>query len=432
MNNKRIPAVTGPETLYRMAPDERSNKGGDHAGGIVYPKSAQLPCGRIIMTFERAVGSPVGESLWVYASDDEGVTWRKISEVRPPAELTDDPRYARYISNWTNPYLYVLPERVGDLEIGTLLLASVVSGDDWYYREQKAVNGDAWYNDSDGDRSDMAIVLFSSIDDGETWSVENVIAEGSWQGGSARAIGERFSSRNVNHQVDPVWEPYLMVYDGQLVCYYSDENEYDIIDEHGVMREISDNDTAADPGGQVLVHRLWNGHHTESWSDPVVDEAGTRFLDGACGDGRPGMTNVVPTTDGKWMITYEWWGGGDDVQYKIADSPLAFGEIRQRGITELPNEGGTLACGGSPVLLRMDDGAIVYNACGSGDIWVNRSGRSDGVWVRAATSLEGGFSRNLMQIAGTSRILLLRADFSGADVQFGTVDLDPILSVSAG
>lgn len=80
----------------------------------------------------------------------------------------------------------------------------------------------------------------------------------------------------------------------------------------------------------------------------------------------------------------------------------------------------------------MDDGAIVYNACGSGDIWVNRSGRSDGVWVRAATSLEGGFSRNLMQIAGTSRILLLRADFSGADVQFGTVDLDPILSVSAG
>ena len=33
------------------------------------------------------------------------------------------------------------------------------------------------------------------------------------------------------------------------------------------------------------------------------------------------MANVVPTSDGKWLLTYEYWGGGDNVRYKVADRP---------------------------------------------------------------------------------------------------------------
>ena len=69
----------------------------------------------------------------------------------------------------------------------------------------------------------MAIALFSSTDQGATWKVVNIVATGGWQGGSAGAIGD-VAAANTNKEVDPVWEPYLMVYNGQLVCFYSDDD----------------------------------------------------------------------------------------------------------------------------------------------------------------------------------------------------------------
>src|SRR5436190_2192448 len=83
--------------------------------------------------------------------------------------------------------LYTLPQAVGNLKQGTLLLASVVSGDDSYYKEHKAADPN-WTPSNDGDRRDMAIALYSSTDDGATWRVVNVIATGGRQGGSAGAI----------------------------------------------------------------------------------------------------------------------------------------------------------------------------------------------------------------------------------------------------
>jgi hypothetical protein len=93
-----------------------------------------------------------------------------------------------------------------------------VSGDDQYYREHKAADPN-WTPSNDGDRSDLAIALYSSTDEGATWKIVNVVATGGWQGGSAGAIGQNIAAANTHQQVDPVWEPYLMVYQGQLVCY---------------------------------------------------------------------------------------------------------------------------------------------------------------------------------------------------------------------
>ncbi|MDX3710687.1 RICIN domain-containing protein [Streptomyces europaeiscabiei] len=385
----------------------------------VYPKSAQLPSGRLVASFEKstvvtATGSADRQTLPIHKSDDDGTTWQPLSEVKAPAYLSTDPRYAKYTSNWTNPFLYVLPERVGDLKAGTLLLASVVSGDDQYYKEHKAADPN-WTPSNDGDRGDMAIALYSSTDDGVTWQVVNVVATGGWQGGSAGAVGQNIASANKYKQVDPLWEPYLMVHRGKLVCYYSDENDYIGFDPAtGVPRLDPANDTAKDSHGQILVHKTWNGK-SKKWSEPVVDIAGlTEDMGGGkteIGGGRPGMTTIVPTADDKWLLTYEYWAGGANTRYRISDDPLKFfrGSPTGMGVDALPVVAGSrpLAAGGSPVLVRLLDGRLVYNAAGSGNVWVNDSGRTDGVWKEYQTTSRAGYSRNLQYVEGTGRIVIL-------------------------
>ncbi|MFC7265405.1 RICIN domain-containing protein [Streptomyces lutosisoli] len=385
----------------------------------VYPKSAELPSGRLVASFEKSTvvtstGSADKQTLPVYKSDDHGTTWQSLSEVKAPAYLSSDPQYAKYTSNWTNPYLYVLPQDVGNLKQGTLLLAGVVSGDDYYYKEHKAADPN-WTPSNDGDRKDLAIALYSSTDDGATWSVVNVIATGGWQGGSAGAVGQNIAAANTNQQVDPVWEPYLMVYKGQLVCYYSDENDYTGFNATtGVPTLDPANDTATDSHGQILAHKTWNGTSAQ-WSDPVVDIAGLNQDMGSgkteIGGGRPGMANVVRTTDGKWLLTFEYWGGGVNTRYVLADNPLKFflGSATGTGVTSLPLDSGShaLAVSGSPVVIRLPGGRLVYNAAGSGNVWVNDSGRSDGTWKEYQTTSPAGYSRNLQYVAGTGRLAIL-------------------------
>ncbi|WP_460070430.1 RICIN domain-containing protein [Streptomyces sp. YKOK-I1] len=397
---------------------------------VLYPKSAQLPDGRIVATFEDSESAPVGQTMPVYKSDDDGTTWAKLADIQAPAYLSNDTQYAKYTSNWTNPYLYVLPQKVGNLAEGTLLLASVVSGDDYYYQEQKAANS-SWTPSGDGDRKDVALALYASTDDGATWSFENIIAAGGWQGGSAGAIG-RVSSANTHAQVDPVWEPHLYARGGKLIAYYSDENDYTGYNTTtGVPVLDPDNDTATDSGGQVLVHRTWDGTST-AWSAPVVDVPGSTVTMGGgkteIGGGRPGMTTIAPTTDGKWLMTYEYWGGGTNVRYRLGDDPLTFFSATDAAITSLPvpSGGSALSTGGSPVLLPMPDGRIVYNAAGSGSVWVNESGTSTGTWKQYQTTIAGGYSRNLQYVDGTGRVLILQASWSGGSVgpvKYAEVDL---------
>jgi hypothetical protein len=416
--------------MYQLG-DEPCLKGRGNCA--VYPKSAQLPSGRLVASFEKATvvpetGSADGETLPIYKSDDHGTSWHPLSEVKAPAYLSRDPRYAKYTSNWTNPYLYVLPQTVGNLKKGTLLLASVVTGDDHYYLEHKAADP-SWTPSNDGDRSDLAIALYSSSDDGVTWKVENVIATGGWQGGSAGAVGKNVAAANTYQQVDPLWEPYLMVHKGQLVCYYSDENDYLGFDPvTGVPKLDPANDTAPDSHGQILVHKTWNGRGGK-WSAPVVDVAGlTQDMGGGkreIGGGRPGMTNVVPTADGKWLLPYEYWGGGANVRYVIADDPLKFyAASKDAAVTSLPVDAGSrpLSTGGSPVVIRLPDGRLVYNAAGSGNVWVNESGRSDGAWKEYQTTSRAGYSRNLQYVRGTGRIAILNNQDTST-IAYAEVDL---------
>ena len=390
---------------------------------VLYPKSAQLPGGRIVAGFENSQSSVVGQTIPVFKSDDSGTTWQKLADVKAPAYLSHDKRFAKYTSNWTNPYFYVLPQDVGSLKAGTLLLASVVSGDDAYYKEQKAANPN-WTPTGDGDRQDVAIALYSSTDQGATWKVENIIANGGWQGG-------HISTANTHAQQDPVWEPYLVARNGELVAYYSDENDYVGFNATtGVPALDPNNDTAPDSHGQILAHKTWDGHGN-TWSQPVVDVAGDTVNNNGTteiGGGRPGMTTIAPTTDGKWLMTYEYWGGGSNVRYRLADDPLKFYSATDAAINALPVPPGgrAPATGGSPVLLSMPDGRIVYNASGSGNVWVNESGLSTGTWKEYQTAIASGYSRDLQYVQGTGRVLILQATWGGASVgpvHYAEVDL---------
>ncbi|MGW0332879.1 RICIN domain-containing protein [Streptomyces sp. NPDC003011] len=418
-------------TLYQLGSEPCLKGRGNCA---VYPKSAQLPSGRLVASFEKstvvtASGSADGQTLPVYKSDDHGTSWQPLSEVKAPAYLSSDAKYAKYTSNWTNPYLYTLPQDVGNLKQGTLLLASVVSGDDYYYKEHKAADPN-WTPSNDGDRKDLAIALYSSTDEGATWKVVNIVATGGWQGGSAGATGQNIANANTTKQVDPLWEPYLMVYKGKLVCYYSDENDYIGFNATtGVPTLDPANDTATDSHGQILAHKTWDGA-SAAWSAPVVDVAGlTQNMGGGkteIGGGRPGMTNVVRTTDGKWMLPFEYWAGGANTRYVLADNPLEFyrGSATGTDVASLPVDSGSrpLARNGSPVIIRLPGGSLVYNAAGSGNVWVNESGRSDGTWKEYQTTSPAGYSRNLQYVEGTGRIAILNNQGTST-IAYAEVDL---------
>ncbi|BDV32295.1 hypothetical protein Microterr_29550 [Microbacterium terricola] len=420
-------------------PDDPCLKGRGNC--IVYPKSAQLPSGRLVMTFERSLvqesGGATGQTLPIFASDDYGDSWEQISEVAPPSDLSDDPAMDKYLSNWTNPYLYVLPEDVGELKAGTLLLASVVSGEDAYYLEQKA-NEPAWIPNNDGDRANVAIALFQSTDEGGSWDFVNIVTEGGWQGGSAGAIGTRIAGANTYGQIDPVWEPYLFAHNGKLITYFSDENDYLGFDPAtGVLVEDPDNDTASDAGIQILAHRSWDG--VGAWSAPIVDAWGNQVSRGngkvQIGGGRPGMTNVVETTDGKFMMTFEFFANGNGNRYKLSTDPNNFfGDADPDGVNvnTLTRVTGSrsLNNSGSPVLVSLPDGRLAYNSSGSGSVWTN-NGSSTGPWTEYQTTLAGGYSRNLTPIAGTGRVLILQSIWGGAntlpvirhaDIDFGGSD----------
>ena len=264
-----------PGTIYQLPASQPCLKGRGNCA--IYPKAAQLPDGRLVASFEQstvpASGSAAGQTLPVYSSDDNGSTWQLLSQVQAPAYLSSNPAYAQYVSAWTNPYLYVLPQAVGSLRAGTLLMAAVVSGNDYYYLERKAANPN-WVPTSDGDRSNMAIALYSSTTNGASWNFLNIVTAGGWEGGSAGAIGVDVSTANSGGQVDPVWEPYLMVYDGELVAYYSDEGGYlGYNSQTGVLEPGPVHNTATGFYGQVIAHRTWNGT-SASWSSPVADATG--------------------------------------------------------------------------------------------------------------------------------------------------------------
>lgn len=143
--------------------------------------------GALLLTWELRLGvaDPTGPVFPVFRSDDGGRTWAKHAEVADTA-LGYGNRY--------QPMLYELPEALGHLPRGTILLAG---------------------NAIPGDGSSTNLVMYSSQDGGATWTHESTIDTG---GPSVYNPGPRATTT-------AVWEPDLLLLDGVLHCCYADERE---------------------------------------------------------------------------------------------------------------------------------------------------------------------------------------------------------------
>ena len=422
-----VPAAQAYDVTVRelVSPTAQDQRNQNKQNSVLYPKVAELPNGRLVAAYEYSIGNPVGQTIPLQYSDDHGTTWQSLTNVKAPAYLTDDGQYAKYTSNWTNPYLYTLPQDVGDLKKGTLLLATLVSGDDEYYREMKAKDPN-WVPNGDGDRRDLAIALYASDDgNGEQWRFVNIITAGGWQAN----YGKTFAAANIHKQQDPVWEPYLMVYNNQLVAYYTDEVDYTGYDPNTgeLIADPNWQTKYPDSGNQILAHRTWDGTSGSTWSKPVADEVGTigSNHDNGSGDylgaNRPGMTNVVPTTDGKWIMTSEF------NVLKIADNPLEFWKAKNLDTGLI----GGIKGYSNPVIVKIPNPtdptkwSLAFNASSTGgNILVNETGASDGEWVWYRTTLAGGYSRNITYVSATGRVVLMRSQWGkAAAIQYSEVDL---------
>ncbi|MBO0883619.1 MAG: hypothetical protein J2P17_25445, partial [Mycobacterium sp.] len=309
-------ALFGPVVVANPGP------GASYARAVLLDGSSSL-----LATFQqfgnRSSGFPI------FRSDDGGHTWHQQSKVPSDAAGV-----------WLQPFLYELPRAFAGLPKGAVLCAGNSLGD-----------------------SSTKIELSASLDGGVTWDFLSTVAEG------GAPIPENGHT--------PVWEPFLLLYEDRLICYYSDQR---------------------DPKyGQKLAHQTSTDLRT--WG-PVVDDAvGTDYSQ------RPGMTTVAQVHHSLWILTHEAGGNSGSnfyaVHYKLAKDPESFGPAPdivlhdERG--HIPSAAPTVSWSdsGGPV------GTIVVTANSDQDLFINRDLGDPDKWIRMSSAIPGGYSRFTIPLPST-------------------------------
>lgn len=276
--------TTGNGSLVYAPPDGSSfnDEGGD-ATGTAYAKVLALkhggaPDGMIVATFDDArlirddgVDSDPTSSTqacladphlgchqeWpVFRSLDGGASWAKTGAVDPGLDFPGEPgqRPTTRLDRTAQPFLFELPQPVGSMPAGTLLLAGQI---------RPAVRSSA--------DSLTKLVLYRSDDRGVTWSYVSTIDTG----------GPAIYDPSSVSTTTTVWEPTLAVdAHGGLVAYFSDERQKG----QGVLQAVS-------------YRRSLDGGLT--WGALSNVSAPPDSLH------RPGMITVDRLPDGSYIATYE-------------------------------------------------------------------------------------------------------------------------------
>lgn len=320
--------------------------------GTLYARAMQASDGTMYATFEQySSGTPV---FPIFKSTDNGKTWSQVGSVQD----TKHGYGMRY-----QPFLYELPQTIGNLSKGTLLCAG---------------------NCIPNDLSSTEIDLYASTDKGRTWTYVSTIATG--------------GAANPNGSYDPVWEPFLLVANNKLICYYSDES---------------------DPAhNQKIVHKTTTDG--KNWSSVVNDVALSNS------SLRPGMPVVAKMANGKYIMTYEIVGETNlPCKYKISSNPESWNPT---------DEGTAFATGGSPYCAVMPNGRVVASAYGSGDIYVNNN-NGTGSWYHVTSKVGAAYSRCLVPLANGRLFVISGGPYGGsrnsvtyADMDIGS--MEPIYTIS--
>lgn len=302
----QLPGTHGPNFLYGR-------------GMVTEHQQDSAYNGRLYATSENYVsGTP---SFKIFESTDHGGTWDKISEVTD----TQHGWGMRY-----QPFLYELPEKIGNMPEGTLICAG---------------------NSIPSDMSKTSIDLYKSNDHGHSWSFLSTVVQGGTATTTASGNG-------------PVWEPFVTVINHQLVTYYSDERQKPTY-------------------SQLLAHQTsTDGIH---WSQEVYDVADTNPA------GRPGMATVAQMPNGKYIMTYEVAGeGSNHSNYKISDDGINW-DANNMG-TKLANGGSpyvTVLSDGT-VVANSTGGNVLVNTNNGVGSWTSVNTPMGGAYSRSLTPLSNG------------------------------------------
>lgn len=297
-------------------------------------------------------------------SKDGGKTWEQVGSVKDTEnnrkkfkeqedgtyiEVAEDSDGATtyYNTKWSlrhQPTLYELPEDLGDLKAGTVLCVGLAASLSTTSTE---------YNDFDGNLH-TRIDIYYSTDNCRTWNFLSHVTDG-------------FESRC--NAGTAIWEPYLIMANGKLYCFYSDE------------RGMSDG------GGQKLVATgSQDGLEWGNTFDVANFEEENKTY-------RPGMPVVTQMSNGKFLMVYEGYAmeGGIPTYVKITDD-IEKWNPKEKGIRF------TQIRGGSPYCCTMPNGEIVINSAASGDVFVNRDNMTTNTMEQYSTGIERAYSRSLFPL----------------------------------
>ncbi|KAF4306219.1 Neuraminidase [Botryosphaeria dothidea] len=283
--------------------------------------------------------SPEPPLVWypIFRSDDLGETWYEISKVNDT------------VNNWGNryqPFLYELKAPYGDYEAGTILCSGNALPTDLNYTK---------------------IDIYASRDRGFTWEFVSSVASG------GRGLP--------NNGETPVWEPFIMEYNGQIITYYSDQR---------------------DPAhGQKLVHQV--SSDLVNWGDIVDDVAYDTY------DWRPGMTTIAHLPNGQYILTYEFYGAEEAsfaVYYRLSEDPLLFDSAPGQVIRTQSN---TVPVGSPYVVWTPaggENGTIVVSCGSDSQVFINRALGHPDAWIDLATPEGTSYTRSLLVLPNEEDILI--------------------------
>ena len=308
---------------------------------VLYARTVELANGDLLATWENYSPEPPLVYFPIYRSKNGGRTWHEISRV------TDQ------VNNWGlryQPFIYLLKEPLGGFGPGTILVAG---------------------NSIPTNLSNTQIDLYASCDSGRTWSFVSHIAAG----------GEAVPDNGLT----PVWEPFILTYQGQLVVFCSDQR---------------------DPAhGQKLSHQT--STDLRNWSAPVDDVAYEEYT------ARPGMTTVAHLPNGKYMMTYEYGGGPGfnsysfPVYYRMADSPLEFNSATGYPV-KAPNATQPTS---SPYItwspIGGKNGTIVVSSGSLTTLFVNQALGDVNSWKQISSPASVSYTRHLRVLKEDPNLLLI-------------------------
>jgi len=335
----------GPSTMY-------TPPAGSLVPGALYARAMQASNGKMYATFEQYTTGVA--SFPIFESTDSGRTWTLVGAVKDTHKGVG--------MRW-EPFLYQLPQAIGGMAAGTLLCAGL---------------------DLPYDRSSCEIDLYQSTDAGRTWTYVSTVA-----------VGNKATPGS-----QPVWEPYLMVVNNKLYCFYSDERD------------------------AAYSQKLGHQSTTDglNWSTEVNDVA----VSGQ----RPGMVVVTQMPNGSYLMTYEIVGVGG--AYYKTSSNIESWNAPDKGTEFDPN-------GSSPFCVTMD-GTIILSSAGTGNLYTNTN-NGTGSWTQISSPIGTAYSRCLVPL-NNGRLFVIAAGWNGstlnnvtyADMAFGCTPtaIVPSMQVNGG